>query len=113
MHELGVMSEIVRIVEQIATEQNLTQVESIVLQIGEMASVIPYYVEQCYPAAVNGTLLENTRLNIEILPANGRCRQCHKVFHVTEEYLKCPFCQSFSWELSGGRELMIKEIVAY
>ncbi|MDF2888079.1 MAG: hydrogenase expression/synthesis HypA [Lacrimispora sp.] len=113
MHELGAMWEVVRIVENVVREQNLTQVESIVLQIGEMASVIPYYVEQCYPAAVNGTLLENTRLNIEILPANGCCRQCHKVFHVTEEYVRCPFCQSFSWELSGGREFMIKEIVAY
>ncbi|MBE5985850.1 MAG: hydrogenase maturation nickel metallochaperone HypA, partial [Paenibacillaceae bacterium] len=61
MHELGVMTEVVRIVENVVTEQKLTQVESLVLRIGEMASVIPYYVEQCYPVAVNGTILENTR----------------------------------------------------
>ncbi|MBE5987378.1 hydrogenase-3 nickel incorporation protein HypA [Lacrimispora xylanisolvens] len=113
MHELGVMTEVVRIVENVVREQNLTQVESLVLQIGEMASVIPYYVEQCYPAAVNGTILENTRLTIEILPASGRCSTCNKMFHVTEDYYKCPFCQSFSWELLEGREFLIKEIVAF
>nr|WP_288825407.1 hydrogenase maturation nickel metallochaperone HypA [uncultured Clostridium sp.] len=112
MHELGVMSEVVRIVENVVMEQNLSQVESLVLQIGEMASVIPYYVEQCYPAAVQGTILENARLDIEIIPANGRCRECNKVFHVTEGYMKCPFCHSFSWELTGGREFLIKEIAA-
>ncbi|MDW2800574.1 hydrogenase maturation nickel metallochaperone HypA [Clostridium boliviensis] len=112
MHELGVLMEVVRIVEDAVREQSLTQVDRLVLQIGEMALVVPSYVEQCYPAAVQGTLLENTRLDIEIIPASGRCRQCHHVFHVAEGYVKCPCCQSYSWELLGGREFMIKEIAA-
>lgn len=112
MHELGIIAEVVRVVEKIAREQQLTKVETLVLQIGELASVVPYYVEQCYPAAVYGTSLENTRLEIEIIPGNGRCCQCGKGFNVLENQYRCPVCGSTSWELLGGREFMIKEIVA-
>ena len=112
MHELGILVEIVRRVEAVVEQQGLTQVESLVLQIGEMASVVPYFIEQCYPAAVNGTRLENTRLVIEILPANARCRACGKVFHLEKDRRVCPDCGGGDWELLGGREFMIKEIVA-
>lgn len=112
MHELGIIAEVVRVVEDIARKQQLTKVETLVLQIGELSSVVPYYVEQCYPAASYGTLLENTRLEIEVLPANGRCSACGKVYNVIKCRRTCPDCGGTSWELLGGREFMIKQIVA-
>lgn len=112
MHELGIVVEIVRIVEGIAKKQNLTKVDTLVLQIGELSSVVPYYVEQCYPAAVYGTTLENTRLKIEVLPGNARCQACGTVFNVLQHHRKCPNCGSKGIEVLGGREFMIKEIVA-
>ncbi len=112
MHELGIIAEVVRKIERIAKEQGLSKVDTLVLQIGELSSVVPYFVEQCYPAAVYGTLLENTRLQIEVLPANGRCRDCGRVFNVPEHKKICPSCGGARWELLGGREFMIKEIVA-
>ncbi len=112
MHELGIVAEIVRVVEGIAKEQNVTQVETLVLQIGELSSVVPYFVEQCYPAAAYGTMLENTRLVIEVLPGNGRCRACGRVYNILQNHKKCPDCGDQIPEVLGGREFMIKEIVA-
>ncbi len=112
MHELGIVAEVVRIVEDIARKQQLKTVETLVLQIGELSSVVPYYVEQCYPAAVYGTMLENTRLEIEVLPGNGRCRGCGQVFNILAQHHVCPECGGTSFELLGGREFMIKQIVA-
>lgn len=112
MHELGVMAEVIHMVEDELREQNLTQVDQLVLEIGELSSVIPYYLEQCYPFAVRKTVLEKAVLEIEVIPAIGQCRACHKKFRVLKSSLKCPYCQSHSWELFGGRELLIKEIVA-
>ena len=112
MHELGIVAEIVRIVENIAQKQSLTKIETLVLQIGELSSVVPYYVEQCYPAASYGTMLEHTRLEIEILPGNGRCGECGKVYNVLEHRRTCPACKSNHVELLSGREFMIKQIVA-
>lgn len=69
MHELGVIIEVAKAIEQIALENQLREVESIVLQIGEISSMIPRYIEECYPAAVDGTMLEKSRLDIEIIQA--------------------------------------------
>jgi len=80
MHELGIVIEIVKTVEDFVEKNHLTRVDTLVLQIGKMAPVVPAYIEQCYPAAVDGTSMENTKLVIEIL---------------------------------GGKEFLIKEIIAY
>lgn len=112
MHELGIIAEAVRIVEDTARRQQLKKIDTLVLQIGELSSVIPYYVEQCYPAAAYGTMLENTKLKIEVLPGNGRCKSCGKVFNVLENRRVCPDCGENECELLSGREFIIKEIIA-
>lgn len=67
MHELGIVIEIVKTVEDFVEKNHLSRVDTLVLQIGKMAPVVPQYIEQCYPAAVDGTSMENTKLVIEML----------------------------------------------
>lgn len=112
MHELGIVIEIVNTVEKLAREQNLTQIDTLVLQIGELSTVVPQYIRACYPAAVDGTMMEKTKLEIEILPGNGLCKGCGKVFNLLEHKQICPHCGEKDWELLGGKEFNIKEIVA-
>jgi hydrogenase nickel incorporation protein HypA/HybF len=106
------MIEIVKTIENFAEKNRLTKIDTLVLQIGELSSVIPRYVEACYPAAVEGTILQETKLKIEILPGNGICKDCNKVFNLIENKNKCPICGSGHWEVLCGKEFMIKEIVA-
>lgn len=112
MHELGIMINVVETVEDFAKENGLTQIEKLVLQIGELSSVIPRYAEACYPAAIDGTILQETKLEIEVLPGNCLCSNCKQVFNLIKNNKICPKCQSEEWELISGREFMIKEIVA-
>ncbi len=112
MHELAVLIEVVKTVEDFAKTNGLTKIDTLVLQIGELSSMIPKYIEACYPAAVDGSLLEETKLKIEIVPANSICKKCHKVFHLIGNLYQCPNCGSKDWELLCGKELMIKEIIA-
>ena len=112
MHELGVLFEIVNKVEDVAKKNGLSKIDTLVLQIGELSSMIPRYIEACYPAAVDGTLLQETKLIIEILPGNVICKKCKKVFNLIENNRKCPNCRNEDWELLCGKEFMIKEIIA-
>ncbi|MBL4933253.1 hydrogenase maturation nickel metallochaperone HypA [Clostridium paridis] len=112
MHEIGVMMEVVKTVENFAKKNSITKIETLVLQIGELSSMIPRYIEACFPAAVDGTLLQDTKLKIEVLPGNAMCKKCNKVFNLIENNNKCPHCESREWEILSGREFMIKEIVA-
>lgn len=112
MHELGIMINVVKTVEDFAMANGLTEIETLVLQIGELSSVIPRFAEACYPAAADGSMLENTKLEIEILPANCRCNNCTKIFNYIEYKGICPSCEEEDWELLCGREFNIKEVVA-
>ncbi|KAB1437431.1 hydrogenase maturation nickel metallochaperone HypA [Candidatus Galacturonibacter soehngenii] len=112
MHEIGVMIEVVKTVEKFAKQNGVTQIQTLVLQIGELSTVVPRYIKACYPAAIEGTLLENTQLQIEILPGNAICDSCNKVFNILESKSVCPYCNSKNWEMLTGKEFNIKEIVA-
>lgn len=110
MHELGIMYHIVKQVLTVVEENDVEEVEAIVLQVGELSSVIPKYLKDCFPAAVDGTILKDTQLEIETLPANGLCKVCDKVFNVIEYNKQCPHCEGKEYELLTGREFFLKEI---
>jgi len=112
MHELGLISAVVTTVEKIMKEENLTTVEKIVLQVGELSGVIPRYVEECYPAAVYKTPLEKTKLEMEVIPGIVRCKKCGEEFSGYLHNLKCPKCGSEELVALSGREFIIKEILA-
>ena len=104
--------EVIKTLGRIVLENNLKQVDTIVLQIGEISSMMPKYIEDCYDVAVDGTQFEKTKLKIEILTATALCRPCNKVFKLVENEGKCEFCKSNDWELLSGKEFLIKEIIA-
>jgi len=111
MHEIGVLFEIVKSVEQFAKENHVEKIETLVLQIGELSSMIPKYMKTLYPAAIEDTILEGSKLEIEILPANALCRECNKVFNLMENKGICPICRKKDFEILSGKEFYIKEIV--
>lgn len=102
----------VKTVENFAKKNGVTKIQTLVLQIGELSSMIPKYIEACYPAAVDGTILQETKLEIEVLPGNAICKKCSKVFNLIENNNACQKCGSKQWEILSGKEFMIKEIVA-
>jgi len=61
MHELSLVMEVVRRVDAIAKSNNVSEVDTIVLQIGEIATVVPHFVQACYPAAIDGTWMADTK----------------------------------------------------
>jgi len=112
MHELGVVIEVVKTVEHFAREHGVTKIDSLVLQIGELSSIVPKYVEDCFPAAADGTLLQEAKLRIEIVPGDASCGTCGGIFNIIRNRGTCPACGSKGWELLSGKEFVIKEIVA-
>ncbi len=111
LHELGIVIEVINTVERFAKENNVEKIDTLVLQIGEMSSMIPKYVKSVYPAAVDGTILKDTKLKIEILPANAICLECNKVYNFINHKGKCPNCKSEKRDIISGKEFFIKEIL--
>lgn len=112
MHELGIVYEVIKVVDNCVKENNIKMVEKIVLEIGQLSQAIPRFIEECYPAAVDQTPYEATKLEIITLPANAKCKGCDEIYNIIEYRKICPNCKSENFELISGEEFNIKEIVA-
>ena len=113
MHELGIVYEVIKVDDQIAKENQVTRVEKIVLEIGQLSQAIPRFILECYPAAVDETAYAETALEIITVEAKGECHQCQTIFNIVAQRKVCPSCQSESFKIISGHEFNIKEIVAY
>lgn len=112
MHELGIVYQIVKTVDAVKKEQSLNEIDTIVLQIGEMSDVIPRFIEKAWDSVKSTTAYSNTKMKIEVIPARAKCTNCNFEADVKSLGLTCPKCGKTDFKIISGREFLIKEIVA-
>ncbi len=111
MHELGIVFHIVKSVEDVAMENKAEKVKKVVLQLGEVSTVIPYYLKDCWKWKCDKTdLMRDCELEIETIPAITYCEDCEQTYPTVKHGKICPFCQSEHTYLVQGNEHVIKEI---
>lgn len=113
MHELGLVTQVVRTIEEIAQKEKLTKVAVVTLEIGEVSGIIPDYLEDCFRYFIKKSeLLQEAALKIEMIPALTYCENCHKTYDTLTYAKKCPCCGGEDTFLAMGNEFNIKEIEA-
>ncbi len=113
MHELGLVFHIIKRLEKLAQEQNLSAIQSVTLELGEVSGVVPEFLEDGWKWAVKKSpIMTNAALKIESLPAVTICNACGKTYGTVEHGKICPFCKSEDTVLQKGNEMNIKEIEA-
>ena len=113
MHELGIVFHIIDTIEEIAKEQNLTSVASVTLEVGEVSTVIPSYLEDCWKWAVKRSeLMKESVLKSEIIKGVTYCEDCQNTYETVKYAKICPYCNSENTYLIQGNEVQIKEIEA-
>ena len=113
MHELGLVINIIKQIEKYMKENNLTRIDTLVLQVGQLSEVYPKYLMDVYPFAVEETMLKDTKLLIEETVGIGKCNDCDFIYNLVENGNECPVCSSKRFSIISGREFLIKEIHAY
>ena len=111
MHEIGLLRQLVRTVTAFAAENDVHDIAEVAVDCGELSLVIPEYLEELYPIAVKGSLLENTKLTINIVPGLAECDECDEIFNVIEHKGYCPNCGSFEKTVLSGKDFTVREIV--
>ncbi len=111
MHELSLVLSIVEIAGEQAKIHSAGQVESIELEIGELAGVEMEALLFAWDAAVPGTILEGSERIIRHIPGKARCPDCSSVFRVHTLFDTCPDCGACFSEVLEGRELRVKSLV--
>ena len=114
MHELGIVFHIIKQVKEVAKENDCSHISKVVMNIGEVSTIVPYYLEDCWKWAVKkeGPLLNEAKLVIEQIPAVTYCEGCGKEYPTVANGKTCPYCKSDKTYLLRGNEVMIKEVEA-
>ena len=111
MHELGIVFYIIRDVKQAAEEHGVGHVNAVVMNIGEVSTVIPEYLTDCWRwAADKEEILKGCELKSNMVPAVTHCDGCGADYPTVAHGKTCPHCGSGDTWLLRGREVEIKEI---
>ena len=114
MHELGVVFHIMDSLEKVAQENEVTGISKVVLELGEVSTVIEDYLQNCGKWAVKKReLFAEAELVVEKLPAVTWCDDCKQTYPTVEYGKICPHCGSPQTWLLQGNEFNIKEIEVY
>ena len=104
MHELSIAESIVSIASRHAGGRRVSQVE---VQVGYLRQVVPSALTFAFELLVSGTALEGAELNLEAVPAVGRCRDCGADTQLDWFPLTCRACGGADLEITAGEELLV------
>lgn len=111
MHELGIVMNVIKQVEQVAAENGVKQVCKLTMEVGEVSSVVPELFTDCFEwAKKKTTYLKEAELELVILEGISYCRDCKSTYSTTAYAKKCPTCGGGNTYLVTGNEINIKQI---
>ena len=111
MHELGVVTHVAKTLDEIAAENNIKEIASVTLQVGEVAGILNDYFLDCWDYfKVKHEPIKNAVMNIEMVEAVTFCEDCKQTYSTVKYGRICPYCKSEHTYLVQGNECVIKEI---
>ena len=111
MHELGVCFTVIDQVEKIAKENEVTKISKLTLEIGDLSTVIPSYLDDVYKWAIKKSeVLKDSTLEIITIKAINMCNNCMNSYSAKEYGKTCPKCKSLNTYLLEGNEFNIRSI---
>lgn len=111
MHEMPIVLNVVRSMDQYAEQYHIPEIRVVVMEIGEASTVVPFFFRSCWdPVIGRSKHLLNASLEIIEIPCEAKCDGCGYEFHPLEFNSTCPNCDSNEWNVISGRDIRIKEI---
>ena len=110
MHEVGIMSEAVRMAIETAKSSGASRVHGLRLRVGVMSGVVPEAMRFAFDMVCLGTIAEGATLDIESVAAACWCGACQVEFECEDFVNECPRCHALSGELRRGRELDLASV---
>ncbi len=110
MHEMSIVSGVLRIAEDQARAADATIINSIELEIGELAGIELDSLNFCFEVARRKTMAQDAELVIHSIPGKGFCPHCEKDVAVGFQMGVCSECDQAILEIFQGRELRVLSI---
>lgn len=113
MHEMGIVLNLAKTLEDAAAENHITKYGSVTLAVGEVSGIMTDYFEECWNYfRGRHPLLRDSVLKLETIRAYTYCSACGKTYETLPYGKICPHCGSGETWLITGNECIIREVEA-
>ena len=114
MHELGLVFHMVDLLEKVGADNELTHIERVVLDLGEVSGVLEDQLLDCWKwASAKSALLAGAELVINRMEAVTVCNACGRTYGTVAHGRICPHCGSPNTELLRGNQMEVREVEAW
>lgn len=111
MHEIGVLTKAIDMIEEIARNHDVEHVSFVTFEVGELSGYLPVFFEKYFPIVVEDRpIFEGAGLRIDIVKGEALCMECQSLYNVMKNEGKCPCCGSREKKVLGGEQFIVKEI---
>lgn len=110
MHEMSIAEGILQIVEDTARRERAQCVKTVVIEIGQLSTVVPEALSFCFDAVTRGTVAEGAQLELLRVPGAGYCLRCEQTVPLECAHDRCPRCGDGRVQLTQGNEMRVKEL---
>jgi hydrogenase nickel incorporation protein HypA/HybF len=107
LHELSIAESVIRIASRRANGRRVMKVQ---MRVGHLRQVVPSALTFGFGLLAEGTSVEGAELEVEQVPAEGRCRGCGVESRLDGFPLQCEGCGSFDLDILKGEELMVDSL---
>ena len=114
MHELGLVFHMVDLLEKVGEENELTHIERVVLDLGEVSGVLVDQLQDCWKwASAKSEVLTGAVLEVNQLAAVTICNDCGRTYPTVAHGRICPHCESPNTVLVSGNQMEVREVEAW
>lgn len=110
MHEMSLCEAVIESIVEQTRHESFERVNTVRLEIGELAAVENEAMLFSFDAVARGTLVEGARLEIINIPGRASCSSCSSIVSVSNRYDACPECGYYPLNIISGEEMRIKEL---
>ena len=111
MHEFSIALSIIEIAENEAKKANANSISELVLDIGTQSGIEISALETALEMAVLNTSLEKSKIQINTIQAEAKCRDCSEIFEIENIFDSCPKCGGYFHEIISGKEMKVKSLL--
>ena len=110
MHELGIITNLFTLIDEIADEHKLRKVTRITVKLGKLQQIVPDMLQFAFESVAKGSRAEDAVMDVEYVPIKMKCKHCAQEFIVDDHLYICPGCEQTDLDMLEGMEILLESI---
>ncbi|GIU53051.1 MULTISPECIES: hydrogenase maturation nickel metallochaperone HypA [Shewanella] len=110
MHEYSIVMSLMEQIEQLARDNNATEIVRVDIKVGVLSGVEPHLLQNAFDTFKLETVCHQAVLNMQLQPLVIECRHCQVRSQLTERNVICPNCKSHDTRVIDGEDMMLMQL---